>query len=570
MPRTVIALHSSDVDATLQLQAEDASTEVWLFDPSLYGRFKARSVRNLRLLTHADCLDIHDCMADTHERVCQIQSKLKALFDLHLPGAEAELWQYTNLFQQLTYLYTYARHWDKLLQTHALGQAVVLIHNTSGFFSTPSYWPALLLIERLQRQGIAFSAYSYGQGDYAIQLPAELTVDVQLPLPNAIVHLPTCFYDGPMLGAEIARVFPQSINLQTGIWDVDLPGVRNAQRVPAESILSLLPEMQQNMIEVLVEKIRQLFVDEFSAFTVSQEHVLRQAKQLASLYRAQLVLFLRLMVQREGAPPEKIILSNHCAGIHGPLLSFGRLKGIAILMLPHSKFFNWPVATRGEGLTACTHPLQGIDIRDVDGMDVDSVYLSFAENHECQQRDYAKPWVVGIVLNEVGGRDSLYIPTERYLQGLRQLTGWLEENGLPYSIRARPGCTCVEWICEQTGIDPRCFQMAPGSTIAEYAKGCDLCLMYDIPTSGAIDLLKSAVPVVSVITRALHSIEAGIASTEVIPRETVEKSIARLAHYLAQPQALQEFRRIQFANYMRLYAKAQPLSVLLQRSPVTA
>jgi hypothetical protein len=217
MPRTVIALHSSDVDATLQLQGEDASTEVWLFDPSLYGRFKANNVRNLRLLTQADCLDIHDCMADTHERVCQIQNRLQAILDPQLPGAEAELWQYTNLFQQLTYLYTYSRHWEKLLKTETLEWAVVLIHDTPGFFSAPSYWPALLLIERLQRKGIALSAYSYGLGDHGIHLPADLTVDLQLPLPNAIVHLPTCFYDGQTFGAEIARVFPKSVNLQTGI-----------------------------------------------------------------------------------------------------------------------------------------------------------------------------------------------------------------------------------------------------------------------------------------------------------------------------------------------------------------
>ena len=97
----------------------------------------------------------------------------------------------------------------------------------------------------------------------------------------------------------------------------------------------------------------------------------------------------------------------------------------------------------------------------------------------------------------------------------------------------------------------------------DHARGCDLVLGYDIPTSGAFDLLEVGIPVLQTLCRRLEPEESRMANATVVPQLPVAQVMDRLQAFVDDPLALWRFRREQTAQYLRAGADAQPLRAWL-------
>jgi hypothetical protein len=87
--------------------------------------------------------------------------------------------------------------------------------------------------------------------------------------------------------------------------------------------------------------------------------------------------------------------------------------------------------------------------------------------------------------------------------------------------------------------------------------------MYDAPTSGALECLSRAIPVLNPVAGTLTKRETGSMNAAIVPRDDLEVSLRYAAQLVADPVELQRFRLNQFLNFVERLREAQPLRAFL-------
>jgi hypothetical protein len=154
-------------------------------------------------------------------------------------------------------------------------------------------------------------------------------------------------------------------------------------------------------------------------------------------------------------------------------------------------------------------------------------------------------------------------PTDVYVDGIARIAAWCRANDVNLEIRCKPSYSIVRILSAYVGADPARLEHNLRQTMEEYLRNCDLCLLYDAATTGALYFLRNSIPLLNpVVTAQTKAFLANVHPDVIVP-QSVQVTLQRLEEFKSDPLAFYSFRAAQFHAYLSLFQKAQPLRVYL-------
>lgn len=382
-------------------------------------------------------------------------------------------------------------------------------------------------------------------------------------VPELLCHLPTCFYDDARYAAEIRASGLSAAVLPAQHFDVPLPGLPRWPLVTPEALARKLPPERARSLAALADRLHGLLCDALAPLIEPQRLRETQAGALTAALQHQALLLMALEQRFAQARPRLLLLSNHDALCHGALLTWARGHGITVRMLPHAKVFPDPVPSYGHTLQCLTHALQGGEVVDFDGARLDSAPLDFGDDWRFAAEPARPLATLGVVLNSVATNAVCQVDVTRYLDGLLQVKRWAESHGVRLRVRCRPNASMLSLLVQALQLDMESLIEGQQGSMLDFAAGCDLVLGYDIPTSGALELLQHGIPVLQALVRPLGAHEWRMVDPQVVPQLPLEQAMARLQGFRDDGLALWRYRREQLAALVGRSARARPLRAWL-------
>jgi hypothetical protein len=534
--------------------------KVYYFDPVLADLIRDSSLQHAELIVWDDAPDYPALVESAHARAFAMERDLAESLRPLLPQHTADAWQHLNLYYFfLTFLW-YSRLWRELGGRLAGGRAHVFINDNPVNYYWPSFLPGLLLLEQLRSWGFPFSAFTYGarpdESDVVMDFPAAGPVAERFDL---LTHLPTCFYDVGYFNEELRASGKTNINVQPKYWSVALEATQriNLLRLGERRNLTDLPAFDA-VAQALTESIDALLVPYIS----TADFRARQAGQLSHLYQSQATSLHLMESYFERVKPKKIVLSDHDAGFHGPILSFAERHDLSVFMLPHSKVCN-DIEFVGKNITILTHPLQGQPLRNGVGKEVFYSGLSYPEMISKNTGMPAAINKVGLLLNGFSLNGIFCTDLSSYISGIIKIQQWCRSFGIELAIRSRPGNTLTSLLVSALGVARSGIEACTNCSIQSFAQGIDVCLMYDSPTSGAIEFLKSGIPIVNTVPKPLSAAEVLWVNHSVVPQLSVEETLSKLLSFRLDENIWHKFSRNQSSSYLRLFDASYALRYYL-------
>jgi hypothetical protein len=563
MKQVIVVFERPDIAAVLLLLPQIPEAEVWVFDPHLLDNLHDCGITGARFIDIRLQVDMPSHIAQVQARALATALQVEAGLHRLVPETEGGHWQHLNYYHLTSTFLQYELLWDRFLQGVTDTTFHIPVRDIAATYYAHSFLPSVLLLERLNIRGIPFSAHAHSRID-AIpqQIPARLATEETSGY-DLFVHLPTCIYDRDYYADELAASGLRPLNFAAQNWNVPFPTMDTAELADAEAALADLREPQRQTIEAALAELTAELEGYFGGRIRTPSFAQRQAVHLASQYQAQLTFFYHLTNRFARNPPQKLVLSNHDSGLHGPLISFARAHNVPILFLPHAKVFNWEIATRYRNVSALFHPVQGGAISDVAGRRVGAYPLMFREQQQRSTATADRLANIGIVLNKFSLDGMVLMNLDDYLGGLRTLLSWCSQHGIRATLRSKPGGSCIRWLAAELGVDIQTLSLGMAGTLADFAQSCDLCIMYDAATSGAIDLLRMSVPTLNTVFRAMSGEETSIVHDHLVPTLSVPATLEKLDGYRKDPTHLAIFRNEQFADYIGRFGRALPLRAYL-------
>jgi hypothetical protein len=415
-----------------------------------------------------------------------------------------------------------------------------------------------MLLEYLTAHDMAYSAFSYGQKPDDSDIIPDLFRASQSEHYEILAHLPTCFYDHPYFNAELRSTGKSVLCLESKYWSVPVDARATVGLTRIGSSDAALSGMLGIDSGTVSRRIAEVLDTLLAPFIGSPGYRSRQAQSLADLYKAQITTYFLLEKYFSGKKPSRVLLSDHDAGFHGPIVSFAQHNAIPVLLLPHSKGIG-DVEFDGDHITCLSHPIQGYTISDKNGKKVPTFPLLYPEKLSGATAMPERIRKVGLLLNGLslnGILGSRFLP---YLEGIKTIARWCEANGIELGIRCRPGQSLVEIISGATGISEEALRGALTVSMADFAGGHDLCLMYDSPTTAALEFLRNSIPILNPIPEDLSRSELNTVNCKVVPRGSVAATLEMLDGFVADSVNFCNFRNTQFRDYLNLFGNAYPL-----------
>lgn len=550
---------AGDIGVAETLAASLASYRVFFFDPTLVDPIHASGLRNAEYIVWDACPDypalVEAAHADAHAFEAELDAGLSAL----LPECPVAGWQHLNLYYFFLSYRWYNGLWrDVLSKLKDHKPHVFLCDNPSNYY-WPSFLPALLLLQLLRTCSMPFSAVKYGErpdeSDVVIN-PGEAEAG---PC-DILSHLPTCFYDASHFSAELQAAGKTNIHIEPKYWGVPFAATQriNLMRLHHQQALS----GGQPPLAPLAEQLTALLDTLLAPYLVTPDFRARQARHLSSLYQCQVVDLHALEQHFRKHKPGKLLLSDHDAGFHGPLISFAARHRIPVLMVPHAKTSDDIEFAYG-GVTMLTHPLQGAPLFNSRRQRLLHFTLPYAENFGAASVPPGPLKRIGLLLNGLSLNGVLCTDFARYLDGIVQIDRWCQRHGIALTVRCRQGQSLIEIISNATGVDADAMRACLAGSLSVFAQSIDLCLMYDAPTNADIEFLRTGVPILNPLPAPLSKAEAATANAQVVPRASVEATLALLDTFVADSNNLHVFCLNQFADYVGLFKHTLALRRLL-------
>ena len=559
MEGRLVITHADSIAHARLVVRDQPVTGTWVFDPTLYERAVDAGLPAVEVIAPKPVTDHRTLLGCARQQAFALEAELDRLLQSVAPGPSLLGWQHVNLNYQITATRWYAELWDGQLGLFAGSLPHLFLSDNPAHYYWPSFGPALQLAHRLRGAGIDFKAYTYGgRPDLSPMVPALFDAPDDGPQPTLLTHLPTTFYDKGYFLDEVRASGHRAMNLQSRIWNVDFPMDADVPVATVDQALALLDPADLDRIDTFHALAAQHLETWLAAPIPSPEHRRRQARHIADGYRSQLVT-LRLLERRFARQrPARVLISDHDAGFHGPILSFAKAHAIPVVMVPHSKFtpeFEFP----GDQITCLTHPLQADTLSDAHGRRVRQYRLAYPETFRGASAPSGELRTVGLLLNGLSLNGVQFTGFEAYIAGVRRIAGWCRDQGLALKLRGRPGDPMTTAMAEATGLSRQTLAEGLSESLADFAASVDICLMYDAPTSADLEFLRNGVALLNPVPEPLYCAEAMQANASVVPRDDVEATLHRLGDLASDPVRLTEFRRQQFIAYVGLFASAQPL-----------
>lgn len=557
MENILIITSAHDIPTAENIAADFSSYKVYFFDPTLVDVIKGSVLRNTELIVWDTCPDYPTLVQSAHSHAFALEQELDHSLRALLPDCSIMAWQHLNLYYFFMSYHWYSGLWRDVIGKLREGKLHVFLNDNPANYYWPSFLPALLLLEQLKTWNISFFAITYGvrpdESDVAMNLcdgnPDSESFDL-------LTHLPTCFYDIDYFNAELQASGKSNINIVSKYWDVALAATKNINliRLKDQQALSGGQPALDVMAKQLFEKLDSLL----TPYIATQSFRVRQANHLSNLYQSQLVTLYLLEQYFEHHKPGKMLLSDHDAGFHGPLMSYAEKHNIPVFVVPHAKTSD-DIEFGYSNVTMLTHPMQGTPLCNGKLQRLLHFTLSYAEMFSSKSAIPSSIRKIGLLLNGLSLNGILCTDFAAYINGIKQIDQWCKRSGIELSIRCRQGQSLTEILHQAIGIERASVQAALAGSLQAFVQSIDLCLMYDAPTNADIEFLRAGVPILNPIPAPLGKAEAATANGDVVPRASVEDSLAMLDSFLADTNNLHVFCNTQFANYVGLFKQSHAL-----------
>lgn len=557
MQHSILVNHRSDFMLAQQLLGQLPEAEVLLFDPQLLEHARNLGLPQARLQRWPGNDLNWRVYRAVREEAAALQRRVDHALASQVPEAPGCQWHHYGLFYLLFTLRGYTAIGEQLAAHKPATRLHVLGPQQAFRYGQHSFVPALALMQAFGRAALSGQFYSY-------ELPAP--PEDQLPdlrqaaatRPDLLVHLPTCFYDHAYFEGEVLASGQAALNLPSPFYDVALPSLPGT---PMESLLALgqrIPAQTLDRIEAVLATLRQLLHEALAPLMASPAYLSMQLQALLEAYRRQLLFFEALEQAFQARPAQQLLISNHDAGLHGPLLSHAQRHRMRVLLVPHAKFFNAPAPELPNAL-CLSHALQGTAVAGLSGKPVASATLAFPERLSLPETLPRPLKVLGVLLAGVSYNSMCAADMDAYLDGLRRLQQWCDARGIECRLRCKPTDGFASQIAGHLGIDVQQILRQFQGSLADFGAACDLCLGYDVPTSGAIELLRQGTPMLHAQLRPLLPEELSLLNGRIVPLRMLDETLAQLQQWQQDPSSLWRFRRQQHAAYLNLQAEARPL-----------
>jgi len=235
---------------------------------------------------------------------------------------------------------------------------------------------------------------------------------------------------------------------------------------------------------------------------------------------------------------------------------------VPVFLLPHSKT-STDTEFRYHRMAALTHPMQGCPVFNPAGRALANHALSFPETWNASTHLTDKIATVSLLLNAQSLNGIPFTSWKAYLQGIREIVACSKELDIELKIRCKPSYSFIGQLSQELGLNPSALRENVAEPMEQHIAGCDLCLLYDAPSSANLQFLKNGVPILNPIVEPLAPAEQAMGNSSVFPTEGIEATLERLRTYVAEPLLFHDFRLSQFRNYVKLFEHASALRTFL-------
>jgi len=558
MKDIVVILHREAVPAAAQVCATLADYEVFLFDAPIGDPVTAAGLRNVRLFTQISAPSYHTMDRDAHTAAFDIEAQLDAaqgaMTDLSIIG-----WQHLNLY----YLFLALRWYDELwgsIGHHLQGNRIhLLVNDNPAEFYFNSFIAGASLIRYLQKHRTPVLAYDYGANGNAVYKVPNFFVDTPADIDSFVLtHIPTCLYDGGHFFDELRAAGRRTINLESKYWHTPHEAEVQIGLIDMQGALAKRPSSTREEVDTFTRALRDVLYRCLTPYFGLANYCARQVEHLARLYASQFVTYLELQRYFHQSAPEKFVLCEHDTGFLGPLITFAERRSRPIILLPHSKV-SGDIAFAYDNILILTHPAQGLPIHDARRVPVPSLPIIYPEHPIGNDAPSQGLHTISLLLNGLSLNGVPYAPTDVHLNGIQRIVGWCKQHEIRLKIRCRPGYSIVNLLSASVGIASDVLWQGLNQTMEEHARGCDLCLMYDMPTTAAMIFLRNSIPILNPVVTLPTKPFLAINHPDVVVTESLDGTLHRLDEFLADPLKLCAFRSAQFRAYSSLFEAARPL-----------
>lgn len=557
MPDLLLLLDAESITPAVGLAASLPGCRARVFDPTLIDRARQSGLAEVEYLPWRPVTPHDELCRWAEEQARAVDRRLQLALAAIDDRTDVQGWQQLNLYYQFRTLRWYSELWAA--QVDSLGDALLhlpVCDNTAQYY-WPSFLPAVLLLQRLRASGREFRGFTFGaRADLWQQVPD--IARLALRGDEVLTHLPTCFYDAAYFADELAAAGHPVVNLQARQWDVLVPGARQVPLTPLETALAGLPQSVHERLQAQRASARAVMDEALRPWLPSSSYRERQASGFADMLHAQLAVSALLDAQDPGTRPQRLLMSEHDSGFHGPLLSWARRRGVPTLLVPHSKTMT-DIEFPTRGCTVFTHALQGEAPLDAQRQQVRHATLAYPETLRCELGAAPALRTVGLLLNGLALGGVIFSPYDDYTEGIQRIAEWCRRHGLALAVRSRPGQVLAGVLQQHAGLDAEQVQAGSVQSLKDFVGSVDLCLMYDAPTNAASEFLRAGVPILNLVIDALSRSERLTCNEQVVPRMDLAAALQTLEHFVADPTRTQLFRQRQFARYVQALEPARPL-----------
>lgn len=563
MDNILVIINSHDIPPALLIAATLPSYKTYTFDPGLVDKLIDEEFQNVEFVCWNQNPEYNRLTKLAHTLAWKTERELDNAVRELTPGFSMFAWQHLNFYYLFIASLWYRPLWNDMMDKFADSKPYIFICDNPSNYYWPSFVPSLALLETLKGKGIDFAAYHYGvRPDETDAVPGLFGCDAPDEKWDVLTHLPTCFYDHPYFCEELIGAKKSFMHIQSKYWDVPVVADKAVQIARITDLESIFPAEIVYAINGFCDIIEQRLETLLEPHIRTVSYRARQIQHHVSMYRSQYVSYLLLNAYFLHNKPGKILISDHDAGFHGPIISFSNRYNIPVLLVPHSKATpNLEIDCKN--LISLTHPSQGEDIHNHEGKRAVSFKLAYPELFAATTA-YPRPLrKVGLLLNSTSLDGVLVSGYTPYLNGVLKLIAWCRQRDMELTIRCRPGHTLFNILSTEAGIPIGELQASVVCSMWQFAENLDLCIMFDTPTTGAIDFLRHSIPIVNPIVDELAKYEACMVPTDLIPRGSVESTIELLDSFVSDETSFFTFRTTQFCDYVKLFNGAQPLRAFL-------
>ena len=314
--------------------------------------------------------------------------------------------------------------------------------------------------------------------------PQALARQVQEQGADAVVHIPTCFYDAATYGAAIRQRFASILDLPGTYCDVPVHR--------PQPLLTPMADLPPQAIDASALRYREralaVFTDQLAAWIPHRAALHQQAELWAQRSQQQALNYLALRQALQGRQPH-FVVCDHDTGMNGPLYSVAAQLGSRITVLPHSGYAT-SALPHARGVTAIERVGFGAGVRSALGQPVPVRAVRFRSKPEAQGREAASR--VCLLLNTMQSEGIAHVDFFALVAFYKRLAALCSTHGADLQVRLKPSTPALNVVAGAFGQPPGWFQRCFGRPVEEVAVEADLTIAYGEMTSGVVTFLDAA------------------------------------------------------------------------------